>query len=114
MMSAVKLTRDQLASRKAKAVRFTRDVLDDPDRAEAIEDESLEDYAMRRKIQTTNPTRGVKEMPRQTESREELRERIRSLEEENESLQDQLDQIADIVTPMEEQEEEEEEDEGEE
>jgi hypothetical protein len=54
-----------------------RDVLDDPGRAEEIEDESLEDYAMRRKIQIVNPTRGVKAMPRQTESREELRERIR-------------------------------------
>ena len=30
------LTRKQLESRKAQAVRFTRDVLDDPDRAEEI------------------------------------------------------------------------------
>ena len=28
-----------------------RDVLDDPERAEEIEDESLEDYAARRKIE---------------------------------------------------------------
>jgi len=38
------LTRAQLESRKEKAVRFTRDVLGDPDRAEEIADESLEDY----------------------------------------------------------------------
>jgi hypothetical protein len=44
----VHLTRDQLQARKDKAVRFTRDVLDDPDRAEEIEEESLEDYASRR------------------------------------------------------------------
>jgi polyhydroxyalkanoate synthesis regulator phasin len=115
MMETVKLTRERLAARKDKAVRFVRDVLDDPGRAEEIENESLEDYAMRRKIQIVNPTRGVKTMPRQTESREELRERIRELEEENESLQDQLDQITDIVSPIEgEDDEEEEEDEGEE
>jgi polyhydroxyalkanoate synthesis regulator phasin len=100
----VKLTHDKLASRKDKAVRFVRDVLDDPGRAEEIENESPEDYAMRRKIQIVNPTRGVKAMVRQTESREELRERIRELEEENETLQDQLDQVADIVSPMEEDE----------
>ena len=39
------LTREQLQSRKEQAVRFTRDVPGDPDRAEEIADESLEDYA---------------------------------------------------------------------
>ena len=38
------LTRDELESRKEKAVRFTQDVLGDPDRAEDIADESLEDF----------------------------------------------------------------------
>ena len=51
MMKA--LTRHQLQARKEKAVRFIRDVLDDPDRADEIEDESLEEYAERRKIQIT-------------------------------------------------------------
>jgi hypothetical protein len=51
------LTRQQLQSRKEKAVRFTRDVLGDPDRAGEIEDESLEDYAERRKIALSNPGR---------------------------------------------------------
>jgi len=43
------LTREQLGSRKEKAVRFTRDVLGDPEPAEEVADESLEDYAARRK-----------------------------------------------------------------
>jgi len=33
------LTPEQLQSRKGKAVRFTRNVLDDPDRAEETEDD---------------------------------------------------------------------------
>lgn len=48
------LTRDQLQSRKEKAVRFTRDVLGDPDRADEIEAESLEDYADRREMKLLN------------------------------------------------------------
>jgi hypothetical protein len=38
------LTREQLEGRKEKAVRFTRDVVGDPDRADEIAEESLEDY----------------------------------------------------------------------
>jgi hypothetical protein len=107
---AVKLTRDQVESRKEKAVRFTRNVLGDSDRADEIEDESLEDYAVRRRIQLLNP-RGGRVMAKRTETREELKERVAELEAENESLQDQLDAIADIVVPAEEEEEGEEEDE---
>jgi len=97
----MKLTRDQLKSRKEKAVRFVRDVLDDPDRADEIESESLEDYASRRKVQLSNPLTRKSIMAKKTQTREELRERVRELEEENESLQDQLDSIADIVAPAE-------------
>ena len=99
------LTRKQLESRKAQAVRFTRDVLDDPDRAEEIEDESLEDYAERRHIQIQNP-KGLKHMAIQT--RRELLERIEELEQENEELQGQLEEIRDIIGDDEEEEEEEE------
>ncbi len=53
MMKA--LTRAQLQSRKAQAVRFVRGVLGDPDRAEEIAGESLEAYANRRRIIITNP-----------------------------------------------------------
>jgi hypothetical protein len=46
----------KLQPRKERAVRFVRDVLGDPDWAEEIAEESLEDYADRRKIRIANPT----------------------------------------------------------
>jgi len=49
------LTRAQVESRKAQAVRFTRAVVGDPGRADEIEDESLESYAERRKLKLENP-----------------------------------------------------------
>lgn len=100
------LTREQLESRKAKAVRFLRDVKEDDDRADEIEDESVEDYAAGRRIQLLNP-KGGRVMATRTATREELKERVAELEAENESLQDQLDAIADIVVPAEEEEGEE-------
>lgn len=95
------LTREQLERRKEQAVRFTENVLDDPDRADEIADESLEDYAERRHIKLLNP-RCQTTMP----SKAELMERIRELEEENDELQDQLDKIADIAAPPEGEDEE--------
>ena len=104
------LTRKQLESRKAKAVRFTRDVREDDDRADEIEDESLEDYAQERHIKLANP-KGERKMSIPT--RRELQDRIQELEAENEDLQSRLDEISDIVSgddePEEEPEEEEEE-----
>ena len=100
------LTRRQLESRKTKAVRFTRDVLGDDDRADEIEDESLEDYAERKAIRIINP-KGARKMAGQT--RRELLERVEQLEDENAELQSQLDEIADIVAPAEAEEEEEDE-----
>jgi hypothetical protein len=50
------LTADQLQSRKDKAVRFVRNVLQDDERADEIESESLDDYAARRKVPIINPT----------------------------------------------------------
>lgn len=88
------LTQKQLESRKAKAVRFTRDVLGDPDRADEIEDESLEHYAERRHIQIQNP-KGVTRMAVRT--RRELLDRIEELETENEDLQSRLDEIKDVI-----------------
>jgi len=87
------LTRDQLQSRKDKAVRFVRNVLHDPDRAEEIEDESLESYGARRKIELINPRRGNRSMATKTE----LENWIADLEERNQQLRDQLDAISDIV-----------------
>jgi hypothetical protein len=50
------LTREQVERRKDQAVKFTRDVVGDPDRADEIEGESLESYAERRKLKLENPT----------------------------------------------------------
>ena len=92
------LTRDQIQSRKDQAVRVTRDVLDDPDRADEIEDESLEDYAERRKFTITNPNRtGSTYIMANGKTKADLEAQIEDLEAENQDLQDQLDAIADIV-----------------
>ena len=48
------LTYDQIEARKEKAVRFVRDVLDDEDHADDIDEESVEDYAERKKLVITN------------------------------------------------------------
>jgi hypothetical protein len=97
------LTRKQLEGRKQRAAQFVRDVLDDPGRADEIENLSLEDYAERRKIKIAdeNP-RGADAM----QTKEELMQRIKELEEENDDMQDQLDQVGDIVAPPDEDEEE--------
>ena len=88
------LTRQQLERRKAQAVRFTRDVREDDDRADEIDGESLEDYAQDRHIKLSNP-KGAKTMAVQT--RRELLDRIAELESENEDLQSRLDEISDII-----------------
>jgi hypothetical protein len=88
------LTRKQLEARKAQAVRFVRDVLDDDDKADDIEDESLEDYAEHRHIKLANP-KGATHMAAPT--RQELVDRIEELETENEDLQSRLDEIRDII-----------------
>ena len=105
------LTREQVQARKEKAVRFVRDVLDDPDRAEGIAEESLEDYAARRKFEITNPRRRpimgrTKTIQDYKDQVADLKDEISELEEVNEALEDQLDEIANIVAPEEEEEEE--------
>ena len=50
-------TYEQVEARKDKAARFLRDILDDDDRAEDVEDESVEDYAERKGITITNSGR---------------------------------------------------------
>jgi predicted RNase H-like nuclease (RuvC/YqgF family) len=107
-----RLTAKQVEGRKEKAARFTETMLDDSERAQEIRDESVEDYAERRKFEITNPTRRAI-MPRKTveDYRDEVRdlkEQISGLETDNEELQGQLDQIADIASPEEEEESEDE------
>ena len=88
------LSHKQLEARKAQAVRFVRDVLGDDDKADDIEDESLEDYAEHRHIKLANP-KGATHMAAPT--RKHLLDRIEELETENEDLQSRLDEIADII-----------------
>lgn len=49
------LSREQIQGRKDRAVRFTRDVVGDPDRAAEIESEDIESYAERRRLTMANP-----------------------------------------------------------
>ena len=114
-----RLRREQVEGRKEKAARFTETVLGDSERAEEIRDESVEEYAARRKFEIANPERRAA-MPRKTKTIEDyrdeiagLKDQIGELEEENENLQGQLDEITDIVAPEDEDEDEEEEDEEE-
>lgn len=104
------LTRQQLQFRKDKAVRFTRDVIDDPDRAEEIEGESLEDYAGRRGIQLMNPGKRSRMAKKSIEDYRaevvDLKQQIRDLEDENQTLNDKLDNIAEVLEPEEEGEDE--------
>jgi hypothetical protein len=48
------VTYDQVEARKEKAVRFLRDVVGDDDRADEVEDESVEDYADRKGLVIKN------------------------------------------------------------
>lgn len=98
------VTRQQLESRKAQAVRFARDVREDDELADAIDDESLDEYAEKRRVKIANP-KGARKMAVQT--RRELMERIEELEGENEELQSRLDEIADLVSPDEDSEDDE-------
>ena len=75
-------------------MRFTPDVREDNDRADEIEDESLEEYADDRHIRLSNP-KGARKMAVPT--RRELLDRIDELEAANEDLQSRLDEISDIV-----------------
>ncbi|HEV8417044.1 MAG TPA: hypothetical protein VGQ49_25855 [Bryobacteraceae bacterium] len=97
------LTRQQVQSRKDKAVRFTRDVAGDPDRADEIEDESLDDYAQRRKIQLMNAGRRSHMAKKSVEDYRgevaDLKQQIRDLEDESQTLNDKLDNIAQVLEP---------------
>ena len=88
---------------QAKAVRFLQDVVGDPDRAEEFEAMSPEEYAEHKRIEIENPFSG---RTRSTERRmhmarrptyAELQDRVSELEEENQTLNDKLDSISDIV-----------------
>ena len=94
------LTRDQAQARKDAAVRFAENVLDDPDKADDIESEDLDDWIERKRISLIdNSGKRSLEMANNKWSKDELVDRIDELESENSDLQDTLDSIADIVSP---------------
>jgi hypothetical protein len=51
------VTFEQVESKNDKAVRFLRDVLQDDDRVDEVEDKSPEDFAERKRITITNSRR---------------------------------------------------------
>ena len=94
-------------------MRFLRDVVGDPDRAAEFEAMSPEEYAEHKRIEIENP------FPNRTRSQQrrihmarrptyaELQDRVSELEEENQTLNDKLDSISDIVGEEDEDEEDE-------
>lgn len=103
-----RLSRDQIRGRQEQAVRFTETVLGDPERAQEIRDESIEEYAQRRKFEIANPRRVIMAKRRKTVAEleaenDDLRDQVEDLESTNQELEDQLDAVADIVSPEEEE-----------
>ena len=98
---------DEVERLQAKAVRFLRDVAQDPDRADEFEQMSVDEYAERKDIEIVEANPGWRSRDvqggarRSTMTKEQLEERIAELEEENEDLQSRLDSIMDIATPEE-------------
>jgi len=90
------LTAQQAQAKKDKAVRFADRILDDPAKVADIEDEDLESWAERHRIQIINSNRRNRNMA-DTRTRQDLLDQISDLQDENDSLQDQLDAISDIL-----------------
>jgi hypothetical protein len=86
-----------------KAVRFLRDVVGDPGKAEEFDALSPEEYAEHKRITIKNPfsvgsLHHRRRMPMARQSYSELKDRVAELEEENQELTDKLDSILDIVS----------------
>jgi hypothetical protein len=84
-----KLTRDQLQSRKEKAADFAANVLEDPDLADEIEAETLEEYAAHKRIEIINPMRRKHTM---------ARTRNPKVKDELEEAEDTLQEVANLVS----------------
>jgi hypothetical protein len=98
------LTREQAQARKDAAVRFAENVLDDPDKADDIESEDLDDWIERKRITLIDNTgkRSLKKMANgngDPRTKAELLDEIDQLQQDNQDLQDALDAVADIVAP---------------
>jgi hypothetical protein len=88
------LTPDQIADRKEKAARFVENVLDDPERAEEIRDESIESYAERRKFQIVeNPNGGSMQKFVANPSKADVLEQFVQMRQERDELQRQNDEL---------------------
>jgi hypothetical protein len=92
------VTREQVQSKKDKAVRFVANVLGDPDRADEIDNESIEDYASRKRLIISNPRRNTSMAKTNGRTKEQLLDEIDDLQQENQDLQDRLDAICDMAS----------------
>ena len=82
-------------------MRFLRDVVGDPEKAEEVARMSPEEYAEHKRITIQNPFSVSAAYPQRRATmatRQQLQDRIAELEEENQSLTDKLDSIQDIVS----------------
>jgi hypothetical protein len=68
------LTRQQTQARKDRAVAFLLNVKNDPEPAAEVEQESLDDYAQRRRIRLSNPNRRTANMATNAELESTLEE----------------------------------------
>lgn len=103
------MTRQQAQTSKLRTALFTENVRGDPEAADPIRDEDLEEWAERKRVTLTNPARRRQNSPElhepeetmagQGKSKADLEAYIKQLEDENDDLQDQLDQIVDIAAP---------------
>jgi len=100
---------------KEKAVRFVRDVVGDPERADEFQAMEPEEYAAGKRIEIKNPSSGNRKrtirrlcMARPTYA--DLNDRIAELQEENQTLNDKLDSVLDIVSEEDDDEEDDDQD----
>ena len=101
-MASKILTRDQAQAKKDQAVRFADNVLDDPDLADTIEAEGLDDWVQRKKITLieNNPKRSLQMAgngngdPR---TKTQLLDTIDDLQQQVDELNDTLDSIMDLA-----------------
>ena len=91
------MTYDQVQAKKEKAERFVRDVIGDDDRADEIADETVEDYAGRKRL-VINSGRTRTTMANGNPSKQDLLDQVADLQDENDALQAQLDAIQDVLS----------------
>jgi hypothetical protein len=99
---------------QTKAVRFLRDVVGEPQRAEEFEAMSPEEYAEHKRVEIRNASSQAASQRRNQMRRltyAELKEHVDELEVENQALNEKLDSIADIASSEDEDEGDEEDEE---